>query len=120
MVDFGHELITAVHTPIRWSDRRPSDDDFRDAFAATKLSAARVLAFVRARAPSVRALVLANSEGYWSDDGDFVNLATKHNFSLGHVGLLLESVRPTLASLAAAPKPPNAEVNMHAALFLSM
>jgi hypothetical protein len=99
VVDFGHELITAVHTPIRWSDRRPSDDDFRDAFAATKLSAARVLAFVRARAPSVRALVLANSEGYWSDDGDFVNLATKHNFSLGHVGLLLESVRPTLASL---------------------
>ena len=32
-IDFGHEVITAVHTPIAWSDRRPSDDEFRDSFA---------------------------------------------------------------------------------------
>ena len=29
IIDFGHELITAVHTPIVWSDRRPSDEEFR-------------------------------------------------------------------------------------------
>ena len=29
IIDFGHELITAVHTPIAWSDRRPSDEEFR-------------------------------------------------------------------------------------------
>ena len=33
IIDFGHELITAVHTPIAWSDRRPSDEEFRCALA---------------------------------------------------------------------------------------
>ena len=99
VVDFGHELITAVHTPIAWSDARPSDAEFRDAFAATRLSAARVLDFVATRATSVRRVVLTNSEGYWSDEGDFVNLQQKHTFSLGHVGLLLGSVRATLEEL---------------------
>ncbi len=33
IIDFGHELITAVHTPIAWSDRRPSDEEFRCASA---------------------------------------------------------------------------------------
>lgn len=99
VVDFGHELITAVHTPIAWSDARPSDAEFRDAFAATRLAAARVLDFVAARARSVRRVVLTNSEGYWSDEGDFVNLQQKHTFSPGHVGLLLGSVRSTLEEL---------------------
>ena len=31
IIDFGHELITAVHTPIAWSDRRPTDEEFRRA-----------------------------------------------------------------------------------------
>ena len=99
VVDFGHELITAVHTPIAWSDARPSDAEFRDAFAATRLAASRVLDFVAARAASVRRVALTNSEGYWSDEGDFVNLQQKHTFSLGHVGLLLGSVRATLEEL---------------------
>lgn len=102
VVDFGHELITAVHTPVRWSDRRPSDDEFREAFSATRLSAARILSFVTSRARHVHRVVLANSEGYWSDDGDFVNLAHKHSFSLGHLGLLLGLVAPTLTDLVIA------------------
>ena len=100
VVDFGHELITAVHTPIAWSDARPSDAEFRDAFAATRLAASRVLDFVAARAASVRRVALTNSEGYWSDEGDFVNLQQKHTFSLGHVGLLLGSVRRRSRSCA--------------------
>ena len=63
-MDFGHELVTAVHTPITWSDKRPSDDEFRDSFSETKLSAARILQFLQHRAP--RRVVLMNSEGYWS------------------------------------------------------
>ena len=59
-----------------------------------------MLDFVAARSASVRRLVLTNSEGYWSDEGDFVNLQQKHTFSLGHVGLLLGSVRATLEELA--------------------
>jgi hypothetical protein len=66
IIDFGHELITAVHTPIEWSDRRPSDEEFRESFAVTRLSAARMLRFVEQRQTSVQRLVLMNSEGYWS------------------------------------------------------
>ena len=58
-----------------------------------------MLDFVAERASSVRRVVLTNSEGYWSDEGDFVNLQQKHTFSLGHVGLLLGSVRSTLEDL---------------------
>jgi hypothetical protein len=65
-------------------------------------TAARVLAFIRDRAPHARRLVLANSEGYWSDDGDFVNLAHKHNFSLGHLGLALAALAPSLTDLVIA------------------
>lgn len=55
-----------MHTPIAWSDRRPSDEEFRSSFAQTRLSAARMLRFVEERAGCVRRLVLMNSEGYWS------------------------------------------------------
>lgn len=30
VVDFGHELVTSVHTPIRWSEAQPTDDEFRE------------------------------------------------------------------------------------------
>ena len=65
-INFGHELVTSVHTPVEWSDKRPSDEEFRSSFSMTQLSAARLLAFVRARAPHLRCLRLQNSEGYWS------------------------------------------------------
>jgi hypothetical protein len=99
VIDFGHELITAVHTPIQWSDVRPSDDDFRAAFTATRLCADRMVRFIAARSSAVRRLVLANSEGYWSDDGDFVSLAGKHNFGPAHVGLLCGVLRGSLTEL---------------------
>ena len=64
--DFGHELITAVHTPIIWSDRRPTDDEFRKSFSATKLSAQKILEFMHLRQSVIKKVVLTNSEGYWS------------------------------------------------------
>ena len=66
VVDFGHELITAVHTPIAWSDKRPSDEEFKKSFSKTKLDADRILRFLRERRNSLRKVVLMSSEGYWS------------------------------------------------------
>ena len=66
VVDFGHELITAVHTPMKWSDKRPSDDEFRTAFQTTRLSSVRIIDFIEARRKVVRSLVFRNSEGYFS------------------------------------------------------
>ena len=68
VVDFGHELITAVHTPIAWSDQRPSDDEFRTSFSNTRLSAARMLRFIEDRHSCIQRVVLKNSEGYYSGD----------------------------------------------------
>ena len=64
-INFGHELVTSVHTPIAWSDKRPTDEEFRTSFGATRLSSQRLLQFVRRRAHCIRRLVLQNSEGYW-------------------------------------------------------
>lgn len=64
-INFGYELMTSVHMPIEWSDRRPSVDQFRASFSTTNLSAAKMLAFVRRRAASVRRLTLQNGDGYW-------------------------------------------------------
>ncbi|KAK9795555.1 hypothetical protein WJX73_007392 [Symbiochloris irregularis] len=99
VVDFGHELITAVHTPIAWSDQRPSDDEFRSSFSKTRLSAARMLRFIEDRHSCIQRVVLKNSEGYYADDGEFVNLQQKHNFSLAHFGMLLGMLRSTLTEL---------------------
>ncbi len=32
MVDFGQELVTAVHKAVRWSHGRPTDAEFRAMF----------------------------------------------------------------------------------------
>lgn len=66
VVDFGHELITAVHTPMQWSDKRPTDLEFRQAFAATRLSAARIIDYIEGRQQYLKRLVFRNSEGYFS------------------------------------------------------
>jgi hypothetical protein len=89
VVDFAHELITGVHVPVRWSDVRPSDEEFREAFAAVRLQSHRVVDFVRERHQVLRRLTLTNSEGYWADDGEFVAVASKHTFNLGTLGILL-------------------------------
>ena len=66
VIDFGHELITAVHTPMQWSDKRPSDVEFRNAFAATRLSAVRIIDYIEGRRQYLKRLVFRNSEGYFS------------------------------------------------------
>lgn len=89
VVDFSHELITGVHVPVRWSDVQPSDEEFREAFAAVRLQSHRLVDFVRERRQVLRRLTLTNSEGYWADDGEFVPLSNKHSFNLGTLGILL-------------------------------
>ena len=69
VVDFSHELITAVHTPIAWSDKRPSNDEFQKSFKEIQLSAAKILDFIRIRRSSVKRIVLMSSEGYFSEVG---------------------------------------------------
>jgi hypothetical protein len=66
VIDFGQELVTSVHRPVKWSNERPPEDDFKTVFAATRISAQRILQFVGQRQDTVRRLVLLNSEGYWS------------------------------------------------------
>lgn len=41
-VDFGHELVTSIHTPLRWSNQRPTRDEYETAFQQTSISAAKV------------------------------------------------------------------------------
>ena len=65
VVNFGHELMTSVHMPIKWSDRRPSESEFRASFATTRLSARRLLSFVGRRAGCIRSLALQGSDGFW-------------------------------------------------------
>ena len=67
VVDFGHELITAVHTPIAWSDQRPGEDEFKESFSKAKLDAGRILSFLGNRRSSLKRVVLMNSEGYYSE-----------------------------------------------------
>lgn len=44
------------------------------AFASVRLRCHRLVDFVRERRRVLRRLVLANSEGYWAEDGEFVPL----------------------------------------------
>lgn len=67
VVDFGHELITAVHTPIAWSDQRPGEEEFKESFSKAKLDAGRILSFLVNRRSSLKRVVLMNSEGYYSE-----------------------------------------------------
>ena len=57
-----------MHTPIVWSDRRPTDKEFRESFSATKLSAQKMLDFMHHRQGVIQKVVLTNSEGYWSGE----------------------------------------------------
>ena len=41
-VDFGHEIVTSIHCPLEWSNRRPTESEFRESFASTTLSANKV------------------------------------------------------------------------------
>ena len=67
VVDFGHELITAVHTPIAWSDQRPGEEEFKESFSKVKLDAGKMLNFLGKRRSSLKRIVLMNSEGYYSE-----------------------------------------------------
>lgn len=42
VVDFGHELVTAIHTPLAWSNQRPSVEEFATALSGTSLSVDKV------------------------------------------------------------------------------
>ncbi|KAL4425880.1 hypothetical protein ABPG75_009896 [Micractinium tetrahymenae] len=98
-IDFGHELITGVHVPVAWSDIRPTDEEFAAAFAAVRLQSHRLVEFVRARRGVLRSLTLANSEGYFSEDGEFVPVNNKHNFNLGTLGIVLGMLQDRLEHL---------------------
>lgn len=42
VIDFGHELVTSVHTPLKWSNQRPPAGEFESAWADTNLSGTKV------------------------------------------------------------------------------
>jgi hypothetical protein len=41
-IDFGHELVTAIHMPLVWSNERPNAEEYTEAFAKASLSSAKV------------------------------------------------------------------------------
>jgi len=67
VVDFNHELITAVHTPIMWSDERPGHAEFEASFSRIKLDSSRILAFMARRRANLTRIVMMNSEGYMDE-----------------------------------------------------
>eukprot|EP00887_Chlorella_sp_A99_P004746 scaffold4.g4746.t1 len=99
VIDFGHELVTAVHVPMRWSDAQPSEEEFQQAFAAARLDAHKMVDFISQRRGYLTSLVLVNSEGYWTEEGEFVNLANKHSYGLATLGLTLGMLKERLATL---------------------
>jgi hypothetical protein len=42
VVDFGHELVTAIHTPLKWSNTRPTSEEFTAALSQTMLNTNKV------------------------------------------------------------------------------
>ena len=43
VIDFGHELVTAIHMPLMWSNERPNAEEYTAAFHRVSLSASKVL-----------------------------------------------------------------------------
>lgn len=84
VVDFGHELITAVHTPIAWSDKRPTDDEFKHSFNRTRLDSERIIDFIADRRSSLSRVVLMSSEGYYSDVSPSPLHMQAHGFPCHH------------------------------------
>ena len=43
VIDFGHELVTAIHMPLMWSNERPNAEEYTAAFHRVSLSSSKVL-----------------------------------------------------------------------------
>ncbi|KAG1662435.1 hypothetical protein FOA52_004016 [Chlamydomonas sp. UWO 241] len=101
VIDFGHELVTAIHMPLVWSNERPNSEEYTSAYHRISLSSSKVINFIMscARNNSLTSLVLSNSEGFWGDDGDYLNLTGKHNFQASHMGYVLAELRNQLQEL---------------------
>lgn len=89
VIDFGHELVTAIHMPLAWSNERPNAEEYSDAFHRTSLSSAKIIDFITDREATLTSLVISNSEGFWGDEGEYLDLSGKHNFQASHLGFLL-------------------------------
>jgi hypothetical protein len=89
VVDYAHELITAVHAPLRWSDARPSDAEYSAALGAARVSTERVLDFVRARRVALERLTVMCTQGHYQEDGAFVDVAAQHDLDAGALGVIL-------------------------------
>ncbi|GFR42377.1 hypothetical protein Agub_g3061 [Astrephomene gubernaculifera] len=98
-IDLGHELVTSIHTPLRWSNARPSLADYHAAFQSTSLSASKILRFLGRVRPHVRRLTVANSEGFEGEGGEWVSLADKHDFGPAQLGWALAALRDNLTEL---------------------
>ncbi|GIL67061.1 hypothetical protein Vafri_20496 [Volvox africanus] len=98
-IDLGHELVTSIHAPLRWSNQRPSNEEYQMALRRTSISASKVLRFLGDVAPHVRALALANTEGFDGEDGQYVSLENKHDFGPSHLGFALALLQKTLTKL---------------------
>lgn len=42
VIDFGHELVTAIHMPLAWSNERPNAEEYTSAFHRVSISSSKV------------------------------------------------------------------------------
>eukprot|EP00798_Chlamydomonas_sp_ICE-L_P006644 gene6644-3301_t len=70
-----------------------------EAYTQTSLSSLKVIDFILHRQSKLTSLTLCNSEGFWGEEGEYLNLGGKHNFSASHLGMLLGTLRLHLQEL---------------------
>ena len=102
VVDFGHEIVTSIHTPLLWSNQRPRPDEYEASFQRTSISTGKVVQFIMepSRKGSIRSLTFSNSTGFWSDDDDeYVDLDGKTDFQASSLGFILGALVTQLNSL---------------------
>lgn len=94
------QLITSVHAPLKWSNTQPSQTEFNAALSSARLSTSKIISFISRRKHNLKTLTIVNTKGFWSDEGEFISLANKHNFNLASFGLLLGMLHERLTSLS--------------------
>ncbi|KAJ9522316.1 hypothetical protein QJQ45_008210 [Haematococcus lacustris] len=105
-VDWGHELVTAIHMPLAFASSPPSIQHFAHSLSSTKVSASKVLDFIMARRAIISHLTISNVEAFSPEEVEgegrgpwSLSLAGKHDFQASHLGALLMLLRGGLQGL---------------------
>lgn len=103
VIDFGHEVITSIHTPLARSSNPPTSQEWVDAFMELKLSAQKICDyyFSAQRAAGATSLAIHNGDGFGEDDPHtgYFPLRGSHDFGPATLGMALGLLAPHLETL---------------------